>query len=57
MGIGAYTGVMQFMSLSIWLVGVAALVRVVYLIVLLYTITDGDELSEAPMKIIQGLYF
>ena len=45
---------MQFMSLSLWLVGVAALVRVVYLILLLYTITDGDDLSEAPMKIIQG---
>jgi hypothetical protein len=45
---------MHFMSLSLWLVGVAALVRVAYLIVLLYIITDSDELSEAPMKIIQG---
>jgi multisubunit Na+/H+ antiporter MnhB subunit len=45
---------MQFISLSLWLFGVAALVRVAYVIVLLYIITDGDELSEAPVKIIQG---
>ena len=45
---------MQFVALSIWFVGVTALVRAAYLTLLLYSVTDRDELSEAPMKIIQS---